>query len=568
MSLFHGLSIGGSAIAANQLALQLTGNNIANASTPGYAREEIRLEPILGRPYGALQLGAGVRIASITSATDRFLAERARYSAGQAAGAAARSSLLGRAEVALNALTERDLPSALARFSEAINDVVNQPDNLSLRKLVMDRGRQLTDTVRGIRQQIDDFRADADDEVVQSVDRVNELLKQVQKLNRDIVTAEVGTGDSSAGSLRTQRQIALDRLSDLIDVRVAEQASGAVQITSGSEILVVDAIVHEIDAESVLESGQLIHRLITRESRVPLSLAGGRLGGLQQARDEDFPALLQDVDAFVSTLANEFNRIHSLGQGLKGFTDVTSANHVNDPTLALDSPGLGLAFPPNHGSLEIRYKAAGASDADTSFVTINLNGTATGDSLNSVVAKINSAVGTTIAQVTSDGELRFVTPAGAEIRFQNDTSGILSAMGINTFFTGSAAGNLAVNPELIAHPELLGVSRTGFPGDSQNAANLSQFADTAIDRLGGATPNSLLSTLTADFSERRQSSQAAEETLRSVSNSLKAELAGQQGVSIDEETIKLITYQRGLQAASRYIATVNQLLDEVMKIVG
>ena len=157
------------------------------------------------------------------------------------------------------------------------------------------------------------------------------------------------------------------------------------------------------------------------------------------------------MNSFAGTLANEFNKVYSSGQGLTGYSQTTANNAVTAANVPLNQAG--LAFTPTNGSFNIVVTNSQTGASNTTNIPVSLlgsgNGTAT--TLNSLAAAINNVSGLQ-AQVVG-GKLNISsTGASTTFSFSNDTSGTLAALGINTFFTGSNADNIAVNNAVVQDP--------------------------------------------------------------------------------------------------------------------
>jgi flagellar hook-associated protein 1 FlgK len=272
----------------------------------------------------------------------------------------------------------------------------------------------------------------------------------------------------------------------------------------------------------------------------------------------------------------EFNKLHSSGQGLQNYTQLTSTNNVFVPTgqtvplNATTAPTPGLAFRPNNGSFELRATNRVTGQVTTSVINVDLDGLGTDDSLDAVVAKINAAppagLGAGTASVTSQGYLQITAPPNVEFGFGNDTSGFLAAMGVNTFFTGQDSRTIGVNPSLKSNGALLAVSKNNSVGDTQNLTDLIQFSGKSLGSLGGKTFAQSITGLVEDLGTFGENAQSQADAARTTKQALESENLSISGVSLDEEAVKLISFQRSFQASARYIATVNELLDAVINL--
>ena len=132
------MSIGKTAMTASYAALQTTGNNIANANTAGYSRQEVVLADAPSQFTGSGFFGKGVNVATVTRAHSDFLIREAATASSLAAGDAARSSQLSQLENVFR-LGEAGLGYAAQQLFNAFVDVANRPQDSSARQSVLDR---------------------------------------------------------------------------------------------------------------------------------------------------------------------------------------------------------------------------------------------------------------------------------------------------------------------------------------------------------------------------------------------------------------------------------------------
>ena len=140
MSLFSSIQIANNALFAAQTGLQVTGNNIANANTPGYLRQKVVFTPAPTQLVGTLPLGMGVQVAGIIQQTDRFLTERLRSSISDLSQSEAQESTYLQLESILGELGDTDLSTSFSRFFAAVHNVQNQPEDTAVRNLAAMQG--------------------------------------------------------------------------------------------------------------------------------------------------------------------------------------------------------------------------------------------------------------------------------------------------------------------------------------------------------------------------------------------------------------------------------------------
>ena len=163
MSLTAAFQIGRSALSASSLALQVTGNNFANAATPGYSRQLVNLAGMGDARGGSFLLGRGVSVQGINRQID--IALQARHWAGLSAEANAGvdMQLLSQLESTLNELSENnDLSAEFGRFFDSWSELANSPNHEGRRALVVEQGRTLATYMRTLRSDLTGLRSGID----------------------------------------------------------------------------------------------------------------------------------------------------------------------------------------------------------------------------------------------------------------------------------------------------------------------------------------------------------------------------------------------------------------------
>ncbi|MCI0493064.1 MAG: flagellar basal body protein, partial [Planctomycetes bacterium] len=218
MSLFGSIQMGGNTLRAMQIGLQVVGNNIANANTPGYIRQEAVYVPAPVQRQGHLILGLGVEVDSIIQKVDQFVLDRLAGARSDRANAEVQEGAYRDLEVLLNELSaEVDLSSAFTGFFNAIDEVLKDPGNAATRSLAIGKGIALTENIGSLHDQVFSRQQEVNERVGAISDEINLLSQEISKLNVQIASTEGGgTSSSQAGALRVQRQEAVNQLSELI----------------------------------------------------------------------------------------------------------------------------------------------------------------------------------------------------------------------------------------------------------------------------------------------------------------------------------------------------------------
>jgi flagellar hook-associated protein FlgK len=148
-----------------------------------------------------------------------------------------------------------------------------------------------------------------------------------------------------------------------------------------------------------------------------------------------------------------------------------------------------------------------------------------------------------------------------------DTAGLLSALGLNTLFTGKDAATVAVQPDVLADPARLAISRTGAPAEAGRLREMLALRSQVVFPGSGLTLAGFYDRMVADIGAQVQSAAEVEDHLHAVGQQLQAEQQAVSGVDPNEELVRLLQHQRAFQLAARYISVVNDTLDELLRIV-
>ena len=150
--------------------------------------------------------------------------------------------------------------------------------------------------------------------------------------------------------------------------------------------------------------------------------------------------------------------------------------------------------------------------------------------------------------------------------FAEDSSGTLAALGVNTFFTGDAAYNIDVNQLVSEDPRLFAASRGGIGHDTGNAELLATFMNEPLESRNGSSLAQSYDAWIGEVAQSASLSQAVAEGFQAFHTTLEGEHLGLTGVSLDEEAVNMIMFQRTFQASARLITTISEMLDVLVNL--
>ncbi len=565
MSINGALQIGQSAILASQAAIQVAGNNMANAATPGYNRQVARLSPsrpeFIGR---AGFVGTGVQLSRIVRTVDTALQNRTRAAVSEENAAGIDQRFLNAIESIRNELTDQDLSSRLSAFFNSFSELSNNPNDEAVRTVVIQQGSGLTTAMRELRNEHVNVRTEIDRALGATIRTADGLLDQIAAVNRQVVESEQG-GSGEANALRDRRDELVNEIAKYIPISTVEQPNGALDVFVGSIPVVLAGESRGITLRTDSNGDSTTLSLRVKADGSTLNPDGGQVGALFRQRADNVDPAIEDLDTLARELAFQVNRIHSQAQGTKGWQSVTGLNGVLDTTTNLAADATGIPFDIRNGSFELHVTNQATGLRTTVVIAVDPNTT----SMDELAAQISAAMpgGTGNASVTADRTLKLTANSGYELTFSNDSSGVLAALGVNSFFGGSNASDLVINDAIAGDPRLLASGQGHVLGSNAAALDIARLEDTTVDSLGGRSLRGFWQSATTSLAVQTQSANTKADSSRLVRESLDAQVQATSGVSLDEESINMLSYQRQFQAAARFIATVDETLQTLLSIV-
>ncbi len=566
MSLFGAINSSISGLNVATLGLQVVSNNVANANTPGFSTQTLDQVTAMSVKRGNFIVGTGVKVAGISQSGSRMLENQLRESIGDADSTQVQSSLYQQLEAIVGELGDNDISTYLSRFFNSLQEVSQKPESQAVRGFAIQQGKALAEKLNFTHTRAVDLHDQVNSQIEGSVDRVNELLQEIAILNNRVVAANGGSGGIGvANNLVDSRRTALRELGSLIDVRVVDTEDGAINIsTSAGSTLLLNGNATKLRVSySDAESGYQRATVEFDDGDSPVAINGGRIAGLQIAREYIADEFLSQMDKFASNLVFEFNKLHSSGQGLSALTQASAEHRATDSSAPLDQAG--LPFTPTNGSLKVHVRDKTTGQVKSHDVLIQL-GVSQNTSLDSLTAELDGIAGIK-ASIDHQGRLQINSDdANVEFYFSDDTSGALAALGINSFFTGTRLGNLGVSETIQQNPGKLSTSTGGIGKDTEAILGLAGLEQRALPQLNNQSLRSHYEMTVGDIAQHSSTSKSLAEAFTQYAATLEAESLSQTGVNLDEEAAKMLQYQRAYQASARVIQTANEIFDVMMQL--
>lgn len=444
---------------ANQLGINITGQNISNVNTPGYSRQRVLLGESAPMNFNGHSVGTGVTIQGVEAFRNRFIESRIQTETGIAGRLNAQLNSLSQVETALQGAGGGGLQNALNGFFGAFRDLDANPNSVSLRAVTAQKGSALAAAFQTTRSRLDEIRRGADGQIRSSVDEVNSLSQRVADLNNQIKNAEATGGEAS--TLRDQRGELVNRLSELTGARSVENADGTINVTIGEGMaLVTGDHAAQLQANSTPPLGL---STLTLDGQ-PATFDEGTIRGLQNAMRET-TAQIDALDGLAAKVVERVNNLHSTGTDLDG-------------------------------------------NAGTNFFN-----------------------------------------AGNPV----------------------TAANISINSAITTNPRLIAASPLTQPGQSGTIAgeiaNLLTDRNTTVGTRTGSF-SSIFGSMLTDAGEHVSNAENGLQTQAAILAQATAQREAVSGVSLDEEAVNLLQYQKAYEAAARFLKVADEMTQTILSLAG
>jgi flagellar hook-associated protein 1 FlgK len=310
--------LGTRALFANYAALQVTGNNIANANTPGYSRQTVEFANSGGQFTGAGFFGKGVDVATVSRAHSEFLTSELATATALSAADETRAAALRRLE-GIFVPGESGLGHVAGQFLNAFVDVASSPQDSSARQVVLARAGDLADRFRAAGDRLTELQAGVVQDLGVAINSVNTLAKGVAALN-DKITDSLGLGHQP-NDLLDQRDEMIRKISELVAVTTVPASDGAMSVfIGGGQRLVVGAQASRLALSADSFDPTRVGIALQEAGKIiPLSeniLTAGKIGGLMRVQNVDLVDARNLLGQMAQAVASAVNDQQALGLGL------------------------------------------------------------------------------------------------------------------------------------------------------------------------------------------------------------------------------------------------------------
>jgi flagellar hook-associated protein 1 FlgK len=495
MSLNAIMNTANTGLAAAQTQLRIVSDNVSNVNTPGYVRK-------IGDQVSLTSqgMGAGVEVARIRLATDRFLQAASLNAGAEAARQGVRHELYDRIQSLFGD------PGGTSGFFSQVDAVFSafaasaeDPTSSPRRQEALFRTQALFAEAGRIGGQIQAVREDADARIESAVEKANNLLQQIEGLNREIARATVINGDASGAE--TAQSALIGQLAELMDIRVTVRAVGGVSIRTGAGTLLAGegaATLSYTRAGTVTSETAFNEIWVTEPGGQKRSLldnvVSGEIKGLVELRDIEAPATAERLAELVAHVADELNRAHNANSSVPAPASLTGRNvgQSFESAIAGFSGQTTVAVTNTAGVVQAR------ADIVFSGATMTVNGVAATPA--TFLTVLNAQLGGAATASFVDGKLTLAATGGNGVAVADDPTspsnkagrGFSHFFGLNDLISTDRpafyeTGMTAASPHGFTAGEALSFRFTGESG--------SKLRDIRVSVPAGGTVGDLIAAL-------------------------------------------------------------------------
>ncbi len=605
-STFSGLNTVVRGIYAQQLSLDTVGHNIANANTEGYSRQRVNLATTLPEVVyggtGALQVGTGVAIESVTRARDIFMDRQYwKESSSLGYGSTSVSTYSQIEDIFNDELPDIGLQTILNNFWQSWETLSTNASNDSARTAVRERGAELVEAIQHASRQLEDMVANINDTLSAKVDEINEMTSEIYTLNKQIANIEVG-GRDNANDLRDRRDFLTDKLSKMMNVRVFEdsernyvvQVSDVVLVDGGGYTpLALNDPATSMNADYGIEMRYVV---VADGSNQRVNFTNGEMKALQEANSTVPLTYLDKLSTISKFLLQEFNAVHRAGFGTDNSTnnnffgtpsvnygDPTAIPPVTGPALSkggwIDALSINSDLYNDGGIAKIAAKTLinnPVGQSNPSGGQASVGGSYTSAATNSYQIRIdtvNASGQVTGASYSLDGGINWNAVAAADIDTSDANCTVLNNLpnGLNLTIT-TDIDNRAYDP--VPVPPVADIYTFSVPQGNASGDNATLLTNklknptAAASGLKGSSLDGFYSSMIGELGVKAQNSRRLEENQQTLVDQIENWRQATAGVNLDEEMTNMIRFQKGYNAAARILTSIDEMLDKLINGTG
>ncbi|MGA2808542.1 MAG: flagellar hook-associated protein FlgK, partial [Terracidiphilus sp.] len=417
------------ALDADQAALNIVANNVANANTTGYTEETPNWQENQPITIDGVSYGAGVTETGPTSVRDSVLVARLDQQQQLASASASRLTALDTIQALFtpdsgsSSSTAGDIGTDITSFFSSLSSLEADPTNSSDREAVLSAAKTLAGDISNAADSLNSQRSSLDQEAAGTASQVNSLTKSIAQLNQQIQSS---SPDADAGTLEDQRDEDVSQLSQLIGInQVTTENNGLSITTTSGQLLVSEGSSYQLTTGTV--NGVTDFFAGGTDITSQLASGGGSLGGYLTARDVDIPSALSSLDQLAYSVSTSVNKQNNAGTDMDG--DNGNAGNIFSQSSSVAGSAASMSVvmtDPNHIAAAGLGDGTGDSSNATAMADLANQSIVDGETPTNYYSNFVSALGSTVSGVQTEN-----TAQNASVTQLQTQNSALSGVNLN-----------------------------------------------------------------------------------------------------------------------------------------
>ena len=319
MSDIYGIAKSG--LKAYKEGLATTGQNIANVGNAAYARREAPVSEVTSGK-DVLQVsntaGFGVRVDGITRAFDQFIETQLQSASSGFSFSTAQATVLNQLETVVRP-AEGSVSQKIQELFSSLNSVAQDPSDLASRQVAANASMALVNSITTVANGISDLRTFVSQDLESNVGQVNNVLDQLANIQNQLLG--ISSSNRGPNELLDKRDALLNDLSELMDISVAYESNGLLEVNAGTfgqgQSLISGVQVSKLEVQKVDDTSKIFMRSAIGDGLSKIQVKAGKIAG-NLASDFTLVETKSALDQLSRKLVSEFNEAHTFGVDLNG----------------------------------------------------------------------------------------------------------------------------------------------------------------------------------------------------------------------------------------------------------
>lgn len=614
--LMTSFNVGVTGLRGAQTGVNTTSHNLVNVSTEGYSRQRVnyvdRVYNNVGTSYiNTLQIGLGTEVNRISQVRDVFYDKAYRLEVGRKNFYEVQSDAVNEIENLMGEMEGVEFQTTLSDLWKAVQELAKEPDSVVKQTSLVNTANTFMLRAQDVYGQLKDYQLNLNQQIKDAVKRVNEIGAEIFEMNKQIVKAE--SGNEIANDYRDHRNMLLDELSEYASISYHEDVDGRVLVNIEGTMFVSQDFVYQMQTVKKEENNLLD---VTWGEDVPvfnlsqgfsseLDTDVGKIKSLLFARGEgvctfaDIPDEKDEKFYHDDGNGNKVFDPEKYAKALTEYNNTTNSSIVASTEAYFDKLVHAVVTAVND-ALSPNAKAKDALELlgidiyndlyDTKITLADGTEIDLADENVLILDEYNAGIGCDDAHTlgaeifTRQSVDRYqeveITYKDKDGNDQTRKIYIYNQEDKNDTYSLYTIDQLVINRDVLDNPSILPTAANNYKGDMDgyDVDVCKRLQDLWLDnsKMGTLDPNDAVTFNILDYytgligniATLGKEYTTTAETEASLVNSIDDNRSSVSGVSSDEELTNLIQYQYAYVANSKYITTIDQMLEDLLNKLG